>query len=54
MKISGRNRLKGVAKEVVLGQVMAKVVVQVGKRGDVDGGVRVAPTSSHSKTTWEF
>lgn len=30
MKISGRNRLKGVVKEVVLGQVMAKVVVQVG------------------------
>jgi molybdopterin-binding protein len=31
MKISGRNRLKGVVKEVVLGQVMAKVVVQVGE-----------------------
>ncbi len=31
MKISGRNKLKGVVKEVVLGQVMAKVVVQVGE-----------------------
>jgi molybdopterin-binding protein len=30
MKISGRNRLKGVVEEVVLGQVMAKVVLQVG------------------------
>ena len=30
MKISGRNRLKGEVKEVVLGDVMAKVVLQVG------------------------
>jgi len=29
MKISGRNRLKGEVKEVVLGDVMAKVVLQV-------------------------
>jgi len=30
MKISGRNRRKGEVKEVVLGDVMAKVVLQVG------------------------
>ena len=30
MKISGRNRLKGEVKKVVLGDVMAKVVLQVG------------------------
>lgn len=30
MKISGRNRLKGKVKKVVLGDVMAKVVLQVG------------------------
>ena len=30
MKISGRNRLKGEVKEVILGDVMAKVVLQVG------------------------
>jgi molybdopterin-binding protein len=30
MKVSGRNKLKGVVKEVVLGDVMAKVVLQVG------------------------
>lgn len=31
MKISGRNKLKGVVKEVALGQVVAKVVLQVGE-----------------------
>lgn len=30
MNVSGRNRLKGEVKEVVLGDVMAKVVLQVG------------------------
>ena len=30
MKLSGRNSLKGEVKEVVLGEVMAKVVLQVG------------------------
>jgi len=30
MKVSGRNRLKGEVKNVVLGEVMAKVVLQVG------------------------
>ena len=30
MKVSGRNRLKGIVKEVTLGEVMAKVVLQVG------------------------
>ena len=30
MKVSGRNRLKGEVKKVVLGDVMAKVVLQVG------------------------
>jgi len=30
MKISGRNKLKGTVKEITLGEVMAKVVLQVG------------------------
>jgi len=30
VKVSGRNRLKGEVKNVVLGEVMAKVVLQVG------------------------
>ena len=30
MKVSGRNRLKGIVKEVTMGEVMAKVVLQVG------------------------
>jgi molybdopterin-binding protein len=30
MKVSGRNKLKGVVKEAVFGDVMAKVVLQVG------------------------
>ena len=30
MKVSGRNRLKGEVKKVVLGEVMAKIILQVG------------------------
>ena len=30
MKVSGRNKLKGVVKEVALGEVMAKLVLQCG------------------------
>ena len=30
MKVSGRNRLKGEVKKIVLGEVMAKIILQVG------------------------
>ena len=30
MKVSGRNRLKGIVNEVTLGEVMARVVLRVG------------------------
>lgn len=30
MKVSGRNRLKGTVKEVILGEVMARVILKVG------------------------
>jgi len=30
IKVRGRNRLKGVVKEVVLGEVMAKAALQLG------------------------
>lgn len=30
MKVSGRNKLKGTVKEVILGEVMARVILKVG------------------------